>query len=179
MIFFKLFTILNILISSYLSFKCGTGKIKAPKIQIQPEDKSSKNLKQRNLSSHPINIYIDYEILERQTIFLSEIKEAFDITIKTFQKFLSISTISKIKFNPVQINSGHAEFTSDDIPYLLTNSESIGADLYIVPIISVTQHNIDASAFPIVLNSDNRPILGKRRLSRSPFAKSPMHWLKP
>ena len=160
MIFLKLFTILNILISSYLSFKCGTGKIKAPKIQIQPEDKSSKNLKQRNLSSHPINIYIDYEILETQTIFLSEIKEAFDITIKTFQKFLSISTISKIKFNPVQINSGHAEFTSDDIPYLLTNSESICADLYIVPIISVTQHNIDASAFPIVLNSDNRPILG-------------------
>ena len=160
MIFLKLFTILNILISSYLSFKCGTGKIKSPKIQIQQEDKSSKNLKHRNLSSHPINIYIDYEILENQTISISEIKEAFDITIQTFQKFLSISTTSKIKFNPVQINSAHAEFTSEDIPYLLTNSESIGADLYIVPIIIVTQHNIDASAFPIVLNSDHRPILG-------------------
>ena len=158
--FLKLFTILNLLISSYLSFKCGTGKIKAPIIQIQPEDNSSKNLKHRNLSSHPIKIYIDYEILQSQTMFIEELKEAFDITIKTFQKFLSISTVSKIKFTPIQINSGHAEFTADDVPYLLNNSESIGADLYIVPILSGVNLNVDASAFPIVLNSDHRPILG-------------------
>ena len=138
----KLFTILNLLISSYFSFKCGTGKIKAPIIQIQPEDNSSKNLKHRNLSSHPIKIYIDYEILQSQTMFIDELKEAFDITIKTFQKFLSISTVSKIKFTPIQINSGHAEFTADDVPYLLKNSESIGADLYIVPILGGVNLNV-------------------------------------
>ena len=166
MTFLKLFTILNFLLSSFLSFKCGTGKIKPPKIQIQPEDKTQKNLKNRNLSSHPINIYIDYEIIENQTMYINELKEAFNITIKTFQKFLSISSSSKFKFTELQINSAHAEFTGDDVPYLLANSESIGADLYIIPTISAVNTNIDASAFPIVLNNnDHRPILGGIYLS--------------
>jgi hypothetical protein len=71
--------------SQISSFKCGNSKKKKTIIQTIDSEPFPKNFK-RELSSTPINIYIDYEIIENQISnqTLLKIQEAFNLTIKTF-----------------------------------------------------------------------------------------------
>ena len=87
------------------SFKCGLSKKKKVKIQQIPSSLFSEN-KTRNLDSSPIKIYVDYEIIEDQLPkeILTNIQEAFNLTIKIFQNYLSVKSKGKYKLNKKLIN---------------------------------------------------------------------------
>ena len=121
------------------SFKCGLSKKKKVKIQQIPSSLFSEN-KTRNLDSSPIKIYVDYEIIEDQLPkeILTNIQEAFNLTIKIFQNYLSVKSKGKYKFNKKLINDVKGDFTGEEIPYLLENSDKIDADLFLVPYMDET-----------------------------------------
>ena len=104
------------------SFKCGLSKKKKVKIQQIPSSLFSEN-KTRNLDSSPIKIYVDYEIIEDQLPkeILTNIQEAFNLTIKIFQNYLSVKSKGKYKLNKKLINDVKGDFTGEEIPYLLEN----------------------------------------------------------
>lgn len=100
---FLIIILIQILITQ--SFKCGLSKKKKVKIQQIPSSLFSEN-KTRNLDSSPIKIYVDYEIIEDQLPkeILTNIQEAFNLTIKIFQNYLSVKSKGKYKLNKKLIN---------------------------------------------------------------------------
>ena len=145
------------------SFKCGLSKKKKVKIQQIPSSLFSEN-KTRNLDSSPIKIYVDYEIIEDQLPkeILTNIQEAFNLTIKIFQNYLSVKSKGKYKFNKKLINDVKGDFTGEEIPYLLENSDKIEADLFLVPYMDETlDEQTQAAAYPMLSDKKTkRPILG-------------------
>ena len=117
---FLIIILIQILITQ--SFKCGLSKKKKVKIQQIPSSLFSEN-KTRNLDSSPIKIYVDYEIIEDQLPkeILTNIQEAFNLTIKIFQNYLSVKSKGKYKLNKKLINDVKGDFTGEEIPYLLEN----------------------------------------------------------
>ncbi len=91
----RLFIIINILYSIY-SFKCGHNIIKKPEIKMVNLT-NEENSKSRGLSSsHSINIYIDYEILESQknsgtinSSYYSNLQSALNSTAYYFFKIIN------------------------------------------------------------------------------------------
>ena len=145
------------------SFKCGLSKKKKVKIQQIPSSLFSEN-KTRNLDSSPIKIYVDYEIIEDQLPkeILTNIQEAFNLTIKIFQNYLSVKSKGKYKLNKKLINDVKGDFTGEEIPYLLENSDKIEADLFLVPYMDETlDEQTQAAAYPMLSDKKTkRPILG-------------------
>ena len=145
------------------SFKCGLSKKKKVKIQQIPSSLFSEN-KTRNLDSSPIKIYVDYEIIEDQLPkeILTNIQEAFNLTIKIFQNYLSVKSKGKYKLNKKLINDVKGDFTGEEIPYLLENSDKIDADLFLVPYMDETlDEQTQAAAYPMLSDKKTkRPILG-------------------
>ena len=145
------------------SFKCGLSKKKKVKIQQIPSSLFSEN-KTRNLDSSPIKIYVDYEIIEDQLPkeILTNIQEAFNLTIKMFQNYLSVKSKGKYKLNKKLINDVKGDFTGEEIPYLLENSDKIDADLFLVPYMDETlDEQTQAAAYPMLSDKKTkRPILG-------------------
>ena len=130
--------------SQISSFKCGNSKKKKTIIQTIDSEPFPKNFK-RELSSTPINIYIDYEIIENQISnqTLLKIQEAFNLTIKTFQNILSVKTKGIYTFNKNSI-------------------DKVGADLYLVPFLDETlDDDVQAAAYPMISEKKTmRPVLG-------------------
>ena len=149
--------------SQISSFKCGNSKKKKTIIQTIDSEPFPKKFK-RELSSTPINIYIDYEIIENQISnqTLLKIQEAFNLTIKTFQNILSVKTKGIYTFNKNSIDKVGADFDSDDVPFLINNSKKIGADLYLVPFLDETlDDDVQAAAYPMISEKKTmRPVLG-------------------
>ena len=145
------------------SFKYGLSKKKKVKIQQIPSSLFSEN-KTRNLDSSPIKIYVDYEIIEDQLPkeILTNIQEAFNLTIKIFQNYLSVKSKGKYKLNKKLINDVKGDFTGEEIPYLLENSDKIDADLFLVPYMDETlDEQTQAAAYPMLSDKKTkRPILG-------------------
>ena len=145
------------------SFKCGLSKKKKVKIQQIPSSLFSEN-KTRNLDSSPIKIYVDYEIIEDllPKEILTNIQEAFNLTIKIFQNYLSVKSKGKYKLNKKLINDVKGDFTGEEIPYLLENSDKIDADLFLVPYMDETlDEQTQAAAYPMLSDKKTkRPILG-------------------
>ena len=158
---FLIIILIQILITQ--SFKCGLSKKKKVKIQQIPSSLFSEN-KTRNLDSSPIKIYVDYEIIEDQLPkeILTNIQEAFDLTIKIFQNYLSVKSKGKYKLNKKLINDVKGDFTGEEIPYLLENSDKIDADLFLVPYMDETlDEQTQAAAYPMLSDKKTkRPILG-------------------
>jgi hypothetical protein len=100
--YYHLLILINILYKS-LSFKCGHNTIKKPEIKMVNLT-NEENIKSRGLSSsHSINIYIDYEILQSQKnkrkIFnfeYSNLESALNSAANYFPKLLSIDESSPI-----------------------------------------------------------------------------------
>ena len=158
---FLIIILIQILITQ--SFKCGLSKKKKVKIQQIPSSLFSEN-KTRNLDSSPIKIYVDYEIIEDQLPkeILTNIQEAFNLTIKIFQNYLSVKSKGKYKLNKKLINDVKGDFTGEEIPYLLENSDKIDADLFLVPYMDETlDEQTQAAAYPMLSDKKTkRPILG-------------------
>ncbi len=158
---FLIIILIQILITQ--SFKCGLSKKKKVKIQQIPSSLFSEN-KTRNLDSSPIKIYVDYEIIEDQLPkeILTNIQEAFNISIKIFQNYLSVKSKGKYKLNKKLINDVEGDFTGEEIPYLLENSDKIEADLFLVPYMDETlDEQTQAAAYPMLSDKKTkRPILG-------------------
>ncbi len=158
---FLIIILIQILITQ--SFKCGLSKKKKVKIQQIPSSLFSEN-KTRNLDSSPIKIYVDYEIIEDQLSkeILTNIQEAFNISIKIFQNYLSVKSKGKYKLNKKLINDVEGDFTGEEIPYLLENSDKIEADLFLVPYMDETlDEQTQAAAYPMLSDKKTkRPILG-------------------
>ena len=154
---------LHFLIPIIFSFKCGFNSLPRPKIQSILPINNTSNQNLRTLSSyHPLKIYVDYELIENSLLeeTLNSIKSAFDLSLSIFQQLLSISNDGRYTFEAHQINSAHSTFTAEDVPYLLENSKTIDADLFLIVSIN-TLGNAQARAYPIIKDKNtNRPILG-------------------
>ena len=140
-------------------------KKKKPKPQIHPKENTHPNPKYRNLAAHTINIYVDYEVLDSQVTDatnLNNLKGAMDLAINAFKKYLTVSTSDTYSFTASQINGFNADFTSSDVPNLISQSSNWGGDVFLVPVIdSDLPSGVDAAAYPLTLDSKNkRPILG-------------------
>ena len=161
---FKLIIYIS-LITFSISFKCGFDQKKKPKPQIHPKENTHPNPKYRNLAAHTINIYVDYEVLDSQVTDatnLNNLKGAMDLAINAFKKYLTVSTSDTYSFTASEINGFNADFTSSDVPNLISQSSNWGGDVFLVPVIdSDLPSGVDAAAYPLTLDSNNkRPILG-------------------
>ena len=156
------------LFSIILSLKCGFNKIKKPKITKLPyNNPTNSNTKLRRISSRPIEIYVDYEILEADVEkgnitqeYLNNVKEAFDLTINAFKKYLTVKQTSEIIINIGELDNILEDFSVKDIPNLIKNYKKLEKDLYLVPYIFDIE-GIDAAAYPLLIDSEtNRPVFG-------------------
>ena len=150
------------------SFKCGVDSIKKPKIGFISSSEDSKTFRLRRMAPRPIQIYIDYEILEKelrnnninQDNFIL-LKSAFDYANDMFKKFLIVKNPTKISITKDMIDTSDLDFTSNDVPNLIKMSGSSEIDLYLVPYITDLGFGVDAAAFPLYLEGKSkRPILG-------------------
>ena len=128
----------------------------------------SKTFRLRRMAPRPIQIYIDYEILEKelrnneitQDNFIL-LKSAFDYANDMFKKFLIVKNPTKISITKDMIDTSDLDFTSNDVPNLIKMSGSSEIDLYLVPYITDLGFGVDAAAFPLYLEGKSkRPILG-------------------
>ena len=153
---------LNFIIPLILSFKCGFNSFPRPKITSISPIEENQNLRNLSSSYHPIKIYIDYEIIQNSLSeeTLNSKKEAFNLAISTFQKWISISNNKRCTLQSYEINSAHSSFTASNVPYLLQNSKNIDADLFLIVSLD-SIGNSQARAYPIINDKNNkRPILG-------------------
>ena len=155
------FIFLISLFSITTTFKCGFNTIKRPPIgKISPDN--SLNSKLRNTESSEIRIEVDYEILEKQISdpLLAGIKNSFAQAIAAFQKYLKVKNPKTYEFTSNSLNGYELDFKPGDVPILLNNGLG-DADVYLVPYTSSLEEEVDAAAYPILLDQEsNRPILG-------------------
>ena len=154
------------LFSITTTFKCGFNTIKRPPIgKISPDNSLNSKLR-RNSESHPIEIEVHYQILDKckdnHTITSDQynnIKLSFERAIEAFQKYLIVKTSNTYKFEDSDIDRYHLDFTSKDITTLL--NKELNKDVYLVPYIYSLDDGVDAAAYPILSDSTTkRPILG-------------------
>ena len=159
------FIFLVSLFSLNTSFKCGFDRIKKPEIKLIT---GKEEPKLRKMSSQPINIYVDYEILEKNTtsLQLSYFQSAFNLAIKTLQTYLKVKEHKTYSFSFEQMKSQLFDFEPSDVQNLLKNASSINADLYLIPYISYLGAGVDAAAYGMFFDRDSkRPVLGAIELS--------------
>ena len=163
----KNFFLLLSIINYSLSFKCGYNQLKKKEFKIIDET-SNPNLKTRKLSSsHKMNIYIDYEILQHQYSigkitydYYNNLSMALNSTKNYISELLNVIGTQEIKL------SYHLFEEEDD--YILRSevkniiSRTIDADLILIPKIYFDDNDgIDAAAFTIAINkNENRPVCG-------------------
>ncbi len=155
------FIFLISLFSITTTFKCGFNTIKRPPIGKISLD-NSLNSKLRNTESSEIRIEVDYEILAKQISdpLLAGIKNSFAQAIAAFQKYLKVKNPKTYEFTSNSLNGYELDFKPQDVTKLL-NNELSAADVYLVPYISSLEENVDAAAYPILVDPEsNRPILG-------------------
>ena len=154
------FIFLISLFSINTTFKCGFNIIKRPPIQkISPDN--SLNSKLRNAESREIKIEVDYEILVKQnSAQKAKIENSFNQAITAFQKYLKVKNPKKYTFTADDINRYDLDFTSKDVPNLFA-VDLVEADVYLVAYMSSLEDEVDAAAYPILMDEEsNRPILG-------------------
>ena len=164
----KNFFLLLSIINYSLSFKCGYNQLKKKELKIIDET-SNPNLKTRKLSSsHKMNIYIDYEILQHQYSigkitydYYNNLSIALNSTKNYISELLNVTGTQEITLS-------HYLFEEED-DYILRSevkniiSRTIDADLILIPKIYFDDNDdIDAAAFTIAINKKekNRTICG-------------------
>ena len=163
--YYHLFILINILNSIY-SFKCGHNIIKKPEIKMVNLT-NEENIKSRGLSSsHSINIYIDYEILQSQknngnisSSYYSNLQSVLNSTANYFSKLLTVDKSSSIKLTSNLFSSSGDYVVRSEVSNII--GKKINADLILIPKVYDFGWNIDAAAYANALSSSNhRPISG-------------------
>ena len=154
------------LFSEITSFKCGSHYYSQNEIKIINPIKKDKNYRNLQSTSHPIKIYIDFEILENLVKNGNITKEYY--TNLTLGLNSSINYLNKLIFvngpQSIYIESYYFPFSNgsiiqSDIPKLINNE--INADLILIPKISFNDDGSHGGSYIISLNqNDKRPIIG-------------------
>ena len=161
----RLFILINILYSIY-SFKCGHNIIKKPEIKMVNQT-NEENSKSRGLSSsHSIDIYIDYEILQSQknnrnisSSYYSNLQSALNSTAYYFSKLLTVDGSKSIKLSSNDFSSSNDYVLRSEVSNIIETT--INADLILIPKVYDIGEGVDAAAYTIALStSNNRPIAG-------------------
>ena len=161
----RLFILINILYSIY-SFKCGHNIIKKPEIKMVNQT-NEENSKSRGLSSsHSIDIYIDYEILQSQnnnrnisSSYYSNLQSALNSTAYYFSKLLTVDGSKSIYLSSNLFSSSDDYVVRSEVSNII--GKIINADLILIPKIIDLGENVDAAAYTIAISTkDNRPVAG-------------------
>ena len=165
MINLHLFILINILYTIY-SFKCGHNIIKKPEIKIINQT-NEENKKSRGLSSsHSINIYIDYEILESQvnngtitSTYYNNLTNALNETAYYFSKLLTVDGSSSIFLSEDLFSESDDYIVRSEVKNII--GKNISADLILIPKVYDVGESVDAAAYAMAISTSNsRPILG-------------------
>ncbi len=165
MSYYHLLILINILYTIY-SFKCGHNIIKKPEIKMVNQT-NEENIKSRGLSSsHSIDIYIDYEILQSQnnnrnisSSYYSNLQSALNSTAYYFSKLLTVDGSSSIKLSSNLFSLSDDYVVRSEVSNIIETT--INADLILIPKVYDIDEGVDAAAYAIALStSNNRPIAG-------------------
>ena len=164
--YFSLFIFFSIFFVS-LSFKCGYNQLKKKELKIIDET-SNPNLKTRKLSSsHKMNIYIDYEILQHQFSigkitydYYNNLSMALNSTKNYISELLNVIGTQEIKLSYDLFEEEDDYILRSEVKNII--SRTIDADLILIPKIYFDDNDgIDAAAFAIARNkNENRPVCG-------------------
>ena len=147
------------------SFRCGYNLNQNEKIKTI----SIPNSKTRNLqeTTHPLSIYIDYEILDNyfkseNKIIYTQIQISLYSSITLISKLITLKSIKKTYINPSVFDSkktmNEKKIYLEEIPNI--KEKTIDTDIVIIPKM-VTYENIEASASILGINTnDSRPCIG-------------------
>ena len=160
-------TFINLIIIT--SFKCGHYLIKDSEIkQINIINPNSK-IRKLEETTHPILIYVDYEVLENQVLnseitktYYENIKESLNTTINLFSKLITLNSTQYIYIkSKLFSNQSSSQYEIYEYEVNKIINQTIKGDLILIPKIETFSNNIDALAKPIGLDSNTkRPIIG-------------------
>lgn len=154
------------------SFRCGYNLNQNEKIKTI----SIPNSKTRNLqeTTHPLSIYIDYEILDNyfkseNKIIYTQIQKSLNSSITLISKLITLKSIKKTYINPSVFDSkktmNEKKIYLEEIPNI--KDKTIDTDIVIIPKM-VTYENIEASASILGINTnDSRPCIGAIYISNN------------
>ena len=160
-----LFILINILYTIY-SFKCGHNIIKKPEIKIINQTNEENNKSRELSSSHSINIYIDYEILQSQvnngtitSTYYNNLTNALNETAYYFSKLLTVDGSSSIFLSEDLFSESDDYIVRSEVKNIIENF--IFADLILVPKVYDIGESVNAAAFAMAISTSNyRPIVG-------------------
>lgn len=153
------------------SFRCGYNLNQNEKIKTI----SIPNSKTRNLqeTTHPLSIYIDYEILDNffkseNKIIYTQIQKSLNSSITLISKLITLKSIKKTYINPSVFDSkktmNEKKIYLEEIPNI--KEKTIDTDIVIIPKM-VTYENIEASASILGINiNDGHPVIGAIYISK-------------
>ena len=160
-----LFILINILYTIY-SFKCGHNIIKKPEIKIINQTNEENNKSRELSSSHSINIYIDYEILQSQvnngtitSTYYNNLTNALNETAYYFSKLLTVDESSSIFLSEDLFSESDDYIVRSEVNNII--EKYISADLILIPKVYDIGESVDAAAYAMAIRTSNkRPILG-------------------
>ncbi len=164
--YFSLFIFFSIFFVS-LSFKCCYNEIKKPELKIINATEKIDSKRRLLSSTHNIDIYIDYEILKSQvssgeitSSYYNNLASALNSTINYISKLLIVNNAKEIFLKSDAFNKTEDYILKSEVNDIV--NKVISTDLILIPKIYFDDEGIDAAAFTIAINKNekNRPICG-------------------
>ena len=162
-----LLTIVSILLFIEInSFKCGSHYLRQNEIKIINPIKKVKNYRNLQSTTHPIKIYVDFEILENlfkngsiSQEYYSNLTLGLNSTINYLKKLIYVTGPQSLYIESNYFPLSNGSIIQNDIPKLINNE--IKADLILIPKISFEDDGSHGGSYIIALNeNDKRPIIG-------------------
>ncbi len=148
------------------SFKCGSHYFRQNEIKIINPIKKDKNYRNLQSTTHPIKIYVDFEILENlvkngniSQEYYSNLTLGLNSTINYLNKIILVNGPQSLYIESNYFPYSNSSIIQNDIPKLINNE--INADLILIPKISFEDDGSHGGSYIIALNqNDKRPIIG-------------------